>query len=131
MSAVVLFDGVCNFCDASVKFVLDRDEVGYFRFGALQSPAARPYLERCGLSPDELSTVVLVEGDRCYTRSTAALRITRKLGGAWPLLYALVVVPRPLRDVAYGWFARNRYRWFGKRDECRVPSPALRARFLE
>ncbi len=128
---VVLFDGVCNFCDGTVAFIIEHDPLGRFRFAPLQSEAARPFLERCGLPEPSLDALVLVEDESCYTRSTAALRILRRLRGPWCLLYGLIVVPRPLRDSLYAWFAANRYRWFGKRDECSIPAPAIRGRFLE
>ena len=129
--AVVLFDGVCNFCDRSVSFIIEHDHGPHFRFAALQCEAAQPILERCGFRPGLLDNIVLVEDGVCYTRSTAALRILRRLSGPWPLLYALILVPRPIRDAGYDWFARRQYGWFGKRDECRVPSPGLRDRFLQ
>jgi predicted DCC family thiol-disulfide oxidoreductase YuxK len=128
--AVVLFDGVCNLCNGIVNFLIDRDAAGYFRFGALQSEAARPLLERCGLTSDFLGGIVLVEDGECFTRSTAVLRVLKRLGGFWPLLYGFILVPRPLRDVAYDWFIQRRYRWFGKRDSCRLPTPELKDRFL-
>ncbi len=128
---IVLFDGVCNLCNGFVNFVIDRDPAGYFKFGALQSEAARPYLERFGLRPNYMDSIVLIENGRCYRDSTAALRILRRLKGLWPLLYGLIVVPRPLRDAVYHWIARHRYRWFGRREQCRVPTPDLLARFLE
>lgn len=129
--AVVLFDGVCNLCNASVQFILKRDVAGAFRFAALQSEAGRRLLEGHGLPADALSTVVVVADGRAYTHSGAALRIARGLGGAWPALGALGVVPRFARDAAYRLVARNRYRWFGRRDECMLPTPELRARFLD
>lgn len=128
--AVVLFDGVCNLCNASVNFVIDRDPAGYFRFGALQSEEAAPLLRRAGLAPDHLGSIVLVEGGQVYTRSTAALRIARRLSGAWPLLAVFLAVPRPIRDAVYDVIARYRYRWFGREEACRIPTPELRARFL-
>jgi predicted DCC family thiol-disulfide oxidoreductase YuxK len=131
MSAVVLFDGVCNFCDGTVSFIIAHDPHAYFRFAALQSPVAYRLLERCAsplYAPDSL---VLVESGKYYTRSTAALRIARRLRSPWFLLYGLIVVPRPIRDALYDWFARNRYRWFGKRDECLVPDTDMRRRFLD
>jgi predicted DCC family thiol-disulfide oxidoreductase YuxK len=129
-SAVVLFDGICNVCNASVNFIIDRDAAGYFRFATLQSDAAKPYLRHCSLPSDFLEGVLLWEDGRCFTRSTAILRILRRLGGIWVLPYALMIVPRFLRDAAYDWFIRRRYRWFGKRDKCRVPTPEVQARFL-
>ena len=133
--AVVLFDGVCNLCNGFVNFVIDHDPAGYFKFAALQTDAARKVLgaEGANEQPDEgsiLSSIVLVEDGQTYRRSTAALRIVRHFTGPWPLLYLLIAVPRPLRDVVYDWIARNRYDWFGKRDQCRVPTPELQERFL-
>jgi predicted DCC family thiol-disulfide oxidoreductase YuxK len=129
--AVVLFDGVCNLCNGSVNFIIDRDPTARFRFAALQSSQATELLARLGQAPQpEPQSVLLVEDGRLYERSTAALRIARRLRGGWKLLYAFIVVPRPLRDAVYGFIARNRYRWFGKSEACRVPTPELRARFL-
>jgi len=127
---VVLFDGVCNLCNASLDFIVERDGASAFRFASLQSEAGQALLRRFQLPTDEHRSLVLVEGDRYYTRSSAALRIARRLGGLWPLLYAFIVVPRFLRDAAYDVVARNRYHWFGKRDTCRVPTPELKSRFL-
>jgi predicted DCC family thiol-disulfide oxidoreductase YuxK len=127
---LVLFDGVCNLCNASVDFILERDRKGTFRFAALQSEAGQRLLRGFELPTAEHRSLVLVEGDRVYLRSSAALRIARRLGGLWPALYLFIVVPPFLRDLAYDFVARNRYRWFGKRDTCRVPTPELADRFL-
>jgi predicted DCC family thiol-disulfide oxidoreductase YuxK len=128
--AIVLFDGVCNLCNGSVTFIIKRDPERRLRFAALQSDSGRALLGKVGLPRDALDTLVLVEGGRAYTRSTAALRIARRLSGLWPLFYGLIVVPRPLRDLLYRAVARNRYRWFGKRDTCMLPTPDLQERFL-
>lgn len=128
--AVILFDGVCNLCNGSVNFIIDRDPAGRFQFAALQSDAAAGLLRPFGVATDRLDSVVLVEGGRLYRRSDAALRIARRLSGAWPLLTAFRLVPRPVRDAVYDWVARNRYRWFGRQEACRLPTPELRARFL-
>lgn len=129
---VVLFDGVCNLCNGAVQFIVDRDPEGTFRFASLQSERAAALLREQGREPPagDPESLVLIEGGRLYERSTAALRIARRLRGAWPLLYTFVVVPRFVRDAVYRLIARNRYRWFGKSAECRVPTPELRARFL-
>jgi predicted DCC family thiol-disulfide oxidoreductase YuxK len=124
---IVLFDGVCNLCNGAVQFILARDPAGRFRFASLQSNAARRLLK--GDAPPE--TIVLIDAGKTYTRSAAALRIARGLRFPWPLLYAFVAVPRPLRDLAYRWVARHRYRWFGKRESCPLPTPQTRYRFLE
>jgi predicted DCC family thiol-disulfide oxidoreductase YuxK len=130
---VVLFDGVCNLCNAAVNFAIDRDPTSRLRFASLQSPAGRALLDGLGYAaaPGAPASIVLVEGGRFYERSTAALRIARHLSGPWSLLAALIVVPSPLRDLVYRWVAARRYRWFGRSDVCRVPTPELRARFIE
>ena len=127
---VVLFDGVCNFCNRSVNFILDHDARRRFRFAALQSDAGQAVLRHFGLRTDDFDTAVLVERGRAYTKSSAALRIARNLGGWWSLFAVLLAIPPFLRDGAYDLLARNRYRWFGKADNCRVPTPEMRDRFL-
>jgi predicted DCC family thiol-disulfide oxidoreductase YuxK len=129
--ALLLFDGVCTLCNQFVNAVLDADSSGYFLLGALQSEEARPYLEAFGVDPDALDSVVLIEKGRLYTHSTAALRVCRRLDAPWPLLSVFLAVPRPVRDVVYDIIAEHRYDWFGTRDECRLPTPDVRARFLE
>jgi predicted DCC family thiol-disulfide oxidoreductase YuxK len=116
----VLFDGVCNLCNAAVRFVIARDPAGHFRFAPLPPAEAMPS-----------DSMVLIEAGRTYTKSTAALRIARRLRFPWPVLYSLIVAPRPLRDLVYDWVARHRYGWFGKRDACIAPTPERRGRFLE
>ncbi len=128
--AVLLFDGVCNLCNGFVNFIIDHDPEGRLKVGALQSAAAAPWLRAAGLDPSHLDSVVLIEKGRVTRKSTAALRVARMLGGPWALAYALIVVPRPLRDLAYDLVARYRYAWFGQRDTCRLPTPDLQARFL-
>lgn len=127
----MLFDGVCNVCNGAVQFVIARDPRARFHFAALQSDVAEAQLRRFGDSGFVSETIALIEGGRLYTRSTAALRIARGLRFPWPLAYALIAVPRPVRDVAYDLVARNRYRWFGKRETCMIPTPDLRDRFLD
>lgn len=128
---VILFDGECNLCAWSVTFIIRRDPRGRFRFAALQSPAGQQLLAACGAAaPPQADSVLLVEGQRCYTGSEAALRIARGLAGGWPLLSAGLLVPRPPRDWLYAIVARNRFRWFGRRDTCMLPTPAQRERFL-
>lgn len=130
-TAVVLFDGVCNLCNGVVNFIIDRDPSARFRFAALQSTQAAALLAPLGRVPEvDPQSFILVEDGRVYERSSAALRVARKLPGAWKLFYAFVVVPTPIRDAVYRFIARNRYRWFGKADACRMPTPELRARFL-
>jgi predicted DCC family thiol-disulfide oxidoreductase YuxK len=128
--AVVVFDGVCNFCNGSVNFIMRHDREGYLRFAPLQSEVGGELLDRFGVDAGGQDTVVLVEGERAYVRSGAALRIAKRLGGAYPLLYGLMIIPPFIRDFVYDRFARNRYRWFRKGDACIVPSAEVRERFL-
>ena len=127
---ILLFDGVCNLCSGAVRSVIRHDPAGRFRFAALQSETGRRLLARHGLPADALDTFVLVEGARCFTRSDAAIQLARRLEGAGRWLRLLAVVPRPVRDWAYGIVVRNRYRWFGRSESCMVPTPELAQRFL-
>lgn len=127
---IILFDGVCNLCNASVQWVLRRDRRAVFRFAALQSEPGQQLLRQFGLDSGRFETVVLVAEGRVFVRSEAALEIARRLGGGWRLAGLLRVFPLFLRDAVYGWVARNRYRWFGKQEICWLPTPALRERFL-
>jgi predicted DCC family thiol-disulfide oxidoreductase YuxK len=128
---VVLFDGECNLCQWSVKFIIQRDPRAYFKFASIQSSAGKRLLEERGVPSLNLDSFVLVEGRSYFTRSDAALRVARHLSGLWPLLTALTFVPHSLLDWAYDVIARNRYRWFGRPTTCMVPSQALRMRFLQ
>lgn len=130
MSAIILFDGVCNFCNASVNFVIARDRAGYFKFAPLQSEIGEDVIERHGIDTTETDSVILVEDNFAYTHSTAALRIARRLDGLWSWLFLFIVIPRPIRDVFYRLFARYRYRLFGRQDACMMPTPDIRDRFL-
>ncbi|WP_049972018.1 thiol-disulfide oxidoreductase DCC family protein [Haladaptatus cibarius] len=128
---VLLFDGVCNFCNAAVRFVVRFDESGTFRFAPLQSDIGQELLSRFDLPTDDFDSFVLVEGDDYYTRSTAVLRVCRRLDGPWPLFHPLIYLPERLRDPAYTFLAEHRYRLFGKKDECPIPEPEIRERFAE
>lgn len=128
---VVLFDGVCNLCNGAVDFILDRDPEGRLAFASLQSEAGQELLSQYGLSTENFDSVVLLKEGKVYQKSTAALEIAGRLSGAWPLLKVFKLVPRPLRDLIYNFIGRNRYRFFGKREQCRMPTPEIRTRFLE
>lgn len=130
MSAIVLFDGVCNFCNNSVNFIIERDPDNFFKFAPLQSETGQMLLRKFGIDHAEIDSVILIENERAYTYSTAALRIARRLSGFWSWFYGLVFVPAPIRDFFYRLFARNRYRLFGKKDACMMPTPEVRQRFL-
>lgn len=130
--SIILFDGVCNLCNSLVRFVVKRDPPpGRFTFAALQSEAGQRLLREHGLATDDLNTFVLIENGRAFARSTAALRVARRLGLPWSLTWPLIIVPAPLRDAAYRFIARHRYRWFGKRDACMTPEDSARSRFLD
>ena len=128
--AIILFDGVCNFCDRSVNFIIDHDPEAYFKFAALQSEAGKSLLQQYGLTEDDLDTLILIEDGQAYTHSTASLRIVRRLKGWYSLLYDFIVVPAPVRDLFYYLFAKYRYKLFGKRLECRVPATDEMERFI-
>ena len=127
----LFFDGVCNFCAASVRFILDRERHPTLRFASLQSAFAARELPPLGVDPARLESLVLVEDGRAYVRSDAALRVARHLRAPWAWIAVGMLVPRMLRDAVYDFVARRRYAWFGRKDECTIPSPALRARFVD
>ena len=131
--AIVLFDGVCNLCSASVRYIIDRDPSGYFQFASLQSKVGAELLAEHGMKPPEgdPDSILLIEDGVVHDHSTAALRIARKLASPIKILSIFRIVPRFLRDLVYRFIARNRYRWFGRTDTCAVPTPQLRARFLD
>ena len=129
---IVLFDGVCNLCNSSVNFIVDRDPKVRFKFAALQSEKGQELLSQI-LRANESSfdSIVLISNNSVYIKSSAALRIARHLNGLWPILYSFMIIPKPLRDFVYDFIAKNRYKWFGKSDVCRIPTPDLQSRFIE
>lgn len=127
---VILFDGVCNFCNGAVNFVIKRDRRSRIRFATMQSDAARELLAPYHWPVDDMKSFLFIENGKLYDRSNAALRVCRYLRGGWPLCYGLIIVPKFIRDGIYNWVARNRYKWFGQKDQCMVPTPDVRARFL-
>jgi predicted DCC family thiol-disulfide oxidoreductase YuxK len=130
MSAIILFDGVCNFCNGSVNFIIDRDPAGYFKFAPLQSEIGAKLLTENGVDTSLTDSVVLIEDGKVYTHSTAALRIAGRLNGAWSYFRHLTVVPSFIRDGFYKLFAKYRYAMFGKQEACMLPTPEVRSRFL-
>jgi predicted DCC family thiol-disulfide oxidoreductase YuxK len=127
---ILLFDGVCNLCNGMVSFIITRDKKGKFKFSSLQSEAGRSWLERVGLSENEFDSFVLIKNENYYLKSTAALKTLRELGGIWKIFYVFIWVPRPLRDFLYDIIAKSRYKVFGKRNTCMIPTPEIEARFL-
>lgn len=129
MRRIVLFDGECNFCDASVQFIIKRDKKAAFQFASLQSEVGQALIEKFAV-PTHVDSIVLIEGERYYMKSSAALKIARQLDGLWKLSYAAIVLPKPLRDAVYSYIAKNRYKWFGKKEACMLPTAEQRNRFL-
>ena len=129
-NAIVLFDGVCDLCESSVQFILLRDTAAYFKFASLQSNFAQEILLQQGLATTHFDSIVLLQNGKIFQRSDAALRIAKHLSGGWKLLYVFIVIPRFVRDAMYNFIATNRYRWFGKKNECMLPKPEWRNRFL-
>jgi len=127
---IVLFDGVCNFCDGFVRFLIRHDPLSRIRFCAMQSETGRALLASRGFDPDAIDTFVVLDGPRNLTRGDAALAIARVIDAPWSWLAAGRILPRPLRDALYRIVAKNRYAWFGRRDSCLVPTPEVRSRFL-
>ncbi len=127
---ILLFDGVCNLCNHAVQFVIQHEKSAIIHFAPLQSELGKSYLQQAQLPADELESLIFVENGRLYTYSTGALRMSRYLKTPWNWAYGFLIVPRPIRDFFYHFIARNRYRWLGKKEECMLPSPEVRARFL-
>ncbi|MFC7186754.1 thiol-disulfide oxidoreductase DCC family protein [Halorubrum yunnanense] len=129
--AVILFDGVCNLCSGFVQFVLPRDTGGRYRFASLQSDVGQALLDEHDLPSDELDSVVLIEDGESYVKSAAVIRIATGLGGVYRLLAPFRYAPRSIRDRIYDFVAEHRYQWFGKKDQCMMPSGDVQSRFLE
>ncbi len=128
---VILFDGVCNLCNGFVQFIIKQDPAAQFKFASLQSAYAKDKLAGVAVSQTNLDTVVFLSEGKVYTRSAAALKIAKHLGGGWAFFYPFIFFPQFFRDGIYNLIARNRYKWFGKQDHCILPSPELKNRFLD
>ena len=127
---VVLFDGICNLCNGSVIFIIRRDAQAKLKFASLQSDYGAGQLKRFNLTASSLDSVLLVKAGRLFQKSNAALEIVAMLDGMWPALYVFKLVPRVMRDFIYEWVAKNRYRWFGKKEACMIPTPDMKSRFV-
>ena len=128
---VILFDGICNFCNSAVNFVIKRDKKGNIFFAPLQSDKGQRLLQQYNLPLNNMESFVFIENEKACTQSTAALKVCRYLKGLWPLCYGFIIVPKFIRDGIYYWIARNRYKWFGVRRECMIPTPDVKERFLK
>jgi predicted DCC family thiol-disulfide oxidoreductase YuxK len=127
---LILFDGVCNYCNTMVNFIIRRDKKKIFRFAPLQSEAARNILQRFHLPQNNFDSFMLFENNKIYQRSDAALRLYNKLPWYWKWTQVFWIIPKFIRDGVYNVIARNRYKWFGKKDQCMVPAPGVKERFL-
>jgi predicted DCC family thiol-disulfide oxidoreductase YuxK len=127
---IILFDGVCNFCNNTINFLIRQDKKGVFHFAPLQSEIGQSLLRQQGLDQQQFDSFVLVTNSKAYLKSSAALQLIQHLPWYWQWARLLWVVPRPIRDGVYNWIARNRYNWFGKKDACMIPTPEVRSRFL-
>jgi len=127
---VILFDGVCNLCNSSVNFIIDHDNNKVFKFAALQSDIGQEMLSKFNLSKDEFDSVILIDNENCYTKSTAGLKIAKEFSSYWKLLYVFIIIPAFIRNFFYDLISKNRYKIFGKKDSCRMPTPELKDRFL-
>ncbi len=127
---IILFDGVCNFCNSAVNFVIKRNAKKNILFAPMQSEAGQKILSEYDLPAGDMQSFVFIDKGKVYKRSTAALKVCPYLRGLWPLCYGLIIVPVFIRDGIYNWVAKNRYKWFGMREQCMIPSPELRQRFL-
>lgn len=127
---VIFFDGFCNLCHRAVQFTLKRDPKGFFYFASLQSEYAQVQLGSFAFEKPIGDSFILLEDGKLYQRSTAALKVARRLNSLWPLLYAFIIVPPFIRDAVYNYIAKHRYKWFGQRETCWLPTPALQQRFL-
>lgn len=130
MKRVILFDGECNLCNSSVQFIIKRDSKAIYQFASLQSKFGQQTINNYKL-PKEIDSFIYLEGETLHIKSTAALKVCKGLRGFWKALYVFILVPKPIRDNIYEFIARNRYKWFGKRDSCMIPTPELRNRFID
>ncbi len=128
---IILFDGVCNLCNASVQWVIRRDDEAVFRFATLQSEEARRRIEQADPNFPTTDSIVLLDQEGAHIRSEAAIRIARRLGLPWSLMAVFRAIPLPVRDAIYDFVARNRYRWFGRQASCMIPRPGVAQRFLD
>lgn len=129
---IILFDGVCNLCNRSVQFIIKRDKYDEFRFATLQGETGQQLIKERNIDTSKVDSIILIEpGVAYYVKSTAALKIGQSFGGFWKLADVLKLIPRQLRDIVYDIVAKYRYRWFGQKAECMVPTPALKEKFLD
>lgn len=128
---IILFDGVCNLCNGAINFIIKHDPSAQFKFASLQGETGQRLLKNHQINSAETDSIVLVDGDRVSVKSSAALRIAKYLNKGYPLLFGFMIVPKFIRNAVYDYIARNRYKWFGKKESCMIPTPELKSRFLD
>jgi predicted DCC family thiol-disulfide oxidoreductase YuxK len=128
-NSVIFFDGICNFCNSSVNFIIKRDKNNYFKFSPLQSEYSRNILKQNNIPQKDFESIILFENNKIYRKSTAVLKISKHLSGLWPLFYLYILFPPFIRDFFYDIIAKNRYKWFGKRESCMVPDERVKIKF--
>ena len=128
--SIILFDGVCNLCNGAVNFVIKRDTGNVFKFTPLQEKQGVLLLKTHAVDTQKLDSIVLIENEKVYVKSSAALRIARKMSNLWPLFFVFLIIPSFIRDGVYDFIAKNRYKWFGKKEQCMIPTPGSREKFL-
>ena len=129
--SIILFDGVCNLCNSSVNFIIKHDKKEQFLFASLQSDAAKEILLQFPIKKFNLNSIILIENGNVYKKSMAVLKISKQLNSGYKLLYAFIITPKFIRDWIYNYIAKNRYKWFGKKENCMIPTPEVSNRFLE
>ncbi len=127
---ILLFDGVCNLCNQSVQLVLKKEKSPRYQFTSLQSEVGQVILSHFDFSTTHFDTILLLEDGKIFDRSSVPIKVSGNLKGLWPMLRIFWIIPKPLRDIVYNWISRNRYKWFGKKEVCMIPSPELERRFL-
>lgn len=130
MYHIILFDGVCNLCNSSVNFVIRHDSKNKFKFAALQSDTGNELVQKYEIDPRETDSIILIQGKNHYIKSSAALRIAKDLSGVYPLLFVFMIIPPFIRNWVYDYIAKNRYKWYGKMDNCMIPTKELKDKFL-
>jgi len=128
---IILFDGVCNLCDSTVQFLIKRDKKDIFRFVAIQSDLGQEIIQHIGIDTSKTDSIILyIPGEAYYYKAEAALKIGKELGGVYSLLSIFTLLPKILSNGVYDFIARNRYKWYGKKDACMIPTPSMKAKFL-
>ncbi len=127
---IILFDGVCNLCNSAVNFVIRHDKKNVFKFAALQSEIGQELISKFNIDTEKVDSIILIEGEKYYEKSSAALRISKDLSGAYPLLFGFMIVPKFIRNSVYDHIARNRYKWFGKKESCMIPTARVKGKIF-